>query len=151
MQKPNRSTPPSGIIHPVNIHRNTAYIEGASLSTGPRPEVKLGLVANLFVRMMHFQNIDDCELGHTHSFNHLTLLASGALMVTANGEDTIFKAPSMIYIDADTVHELTALEPNTVAYCIHALRDLDVSEDILSEDMVPNGIDLGKILSQLKT
>jgi hypothetical protein len=45
----------------------------------------------------------------------------------------------MIYIKAGVEHKLTALQANTVAYCIHALRDGDRVEDIVSPDMIPEG------------
>jgi quercetin dioxygenase-like cupin family protein len=90
---------------------------------------------------MHFQKEGDTELGHTHPFDHLTLLASGALRVTVNGKTTEFKAPHMIYIRAEHKHELVALEDNTVAYCIHALRHGNVIDDILAPEMIPDGVD----------
>lgn len=105
------------------------------------PNVKLGCVANLFSRMMHFSKAGDLEKGHTHPFDHLTLLASGSLKVTVDGVDTVFKAPHMIYIHKDKVHELVALEDNTVAYCIHALRDGNGVDDILDPAMIPAGVD----------
>ena len=45
----------------------------------------------------------------------------------------------MIYIHKDKVHELEALTDNTVAYCIHALRDKN-TEDILDPSMIPVGV-----------
>lgn len=104
-----------------------------------QPEVALGLVANLFSRQMHFKRAGDVEQGHTHQFDHLTLLAKGSLKVTVNGEVTYFAAPQMIYIHKDHEHELVALEDDTVAYCIHALRTKDQSE-IIDSSMVPNGV-----------
>ncbi len=104
------------------------------------PEIKLGCVANLFSRQMHFRKAGDFELGHTHAFDHLTLLASGSLRVTVNGAATVFKAPQMIYIKAEHHHELEALEDDTVAYCIHALRFGVGRDDIIDPDSVPNGI-----------
>ena len=80
------------------------------------------------------------EMGHTHPFDHLTLLAAGSLKVTVDGQETIFKAPHMIYIHKDKIHELVALEDNTVAYCIHALRDGDGVGDILDPAMIPDGV-----------
>lgn len=103
------------------------------------PSVSVAAVANLFSRMMHFKSAGDIEYGHTHQFDHLTLLATGALRVTVDGEPTDFKAPHMIYIHKDKFHELVALEDNTVAYCIHALRDMETG-DILDPSMVPNGV-----------
>ena len=104
------------------------------------PEVKLGSVANLFSRQMHFKNVGDVEHGHTHQFDHLTLLAAGRLQVTVDGHVSEFFAPHMIYIKKDKMHELVALEPNTVAYCIHALRLGNEVDDILDPSMVPEGV-----------
>ena len=39
------------------------------------PIVKLGSVANIYSRMMHFEKAGDIEQGHIHDFDHLTLLA----------------------------------------------------------------------------
>ena len=104
------------------------------------PLVHIGCVANLFSRMMRFEKAGDIEVGHTHQFDHLTLLAKGKLKVTVEGVSTEFTAPHMIYIHKDKVHELEALTDETVAYCIHALRDKD-TDDILDPSMIPSGVD----------
>jgi quercetin dioxygenase-like cupin family protein len=103
------------------------------------PVVHIGCVANLFSRMMHFKNAGDIEVGHTHQFDHLTLLAKGRLKVTVEGVATEFAAPHMIYIHKDKVHELEAMTDETVAYCIHALRDRNNNE-ILDPSMIPAGV-----------
>ena len=103
------------------------------------PEIKIGCVANLYSRMMHFAKAGDIEVGHTHQFDHLTLLAKGKLKVTVEGIATEFTAPHMIYIHKDKVHELEALTDQTVAYCIHALRDKETNE-ILDPSMIPAGV-----------
>jgi quercetin dioxygenase-like cupin family protein len=105
-----------------------------------QPVVHIGCVANLFSRMMRFEKAGDTEIGHIHQFDHLTLLAKGKLKVTVNGNSTEFTAPHMIYIHKDKVHELEALVDETVAYCIHALRDKDNNE-ILDPSMIPDGVD----------
>lgn len=104
------------------------------------PLISIGSVANLYSRQMHFVNAGDTELGHTHQFDHLTLLAHGALRVTVNGRTTDFHAPQMIYIKKDLVHELVALEPDTVAYCIHALREEGGTGDIIDPASIPEGV-----------
>lgn len=106
-----------------------------------QPYVQIGCVANLFSRQMHFKKAGDIEHGHTHPFDHLTLLASGSLRVRVNGETTDFKAPQMIYIKAERNHELVALEDNTVAYCIHPLRSDNKTGDILDPASIPKGVD----------
>mgnify|MGYP000562464335 CR=1 FL=1 len=103
------------------------------------PEIKIGCVANLYSRMMHFKSAGDVEVGHTHQFDHLTLLAKGKLKVTVEGVVSEFTAPHMIYIHKDKVHELQALVDETVAYCIHALRDKETNE-ILDPSMIPAGV-----------
>jgi quercetin dioxygenase-like cupin family protein len=104
-----------------------------------QPVVHIGCVANLYSRMMRFQKAGDIEIGHTHQFDHLTLLAKGKLKVTVEGVSSEFNAPHMIYIHKDKVHELEALTDETVAYCIHALRDRDNNE-ILDPSMIPAGV-----------
>ena len=103
------------------------------------PVVMVGCVANLFSRMMHFQKAGDIEQGHTHQFDHLTLLAKGRLRVTVDGNTTDFTAPHMIYINKDKFHVLEALTDETVAYCIHALRDKETN-DVLDPSMIPAGV-----------
>jgi len=104
------------------------------------PKISIGCVSNLYSRMMHFEKAGDTEQGHKHQFDHLTLLATGKLKVTVEGVVTEFTAPHMIYIHKDKNHELVALEDNTVAYCIHALRDRNKTDDILDPAMIPKGV-----------
>lgn len=101
-------------------------------------EIAVGGVANIYSRQMFFRHAGDYEQGHTHEFDHLTLLASGSLKVTVEGKSKVFKAPHMIYIHKDKMHELVALEDNTVAFCIHAVRDME--GNIIDSTMIPNGI-----------
>ena len=112
------------------------------------PIVNIGCVSNLFARQMHFVSAGDSELGHTHAHDHMTLLAKGRLRVTINDEDTDFTAPQMIYIKAELKHTLTALSDNTVAYCIHALRD-STTGDIIDPKMIPKSRELYNLLSSL--
>lgn len=105
-----------------------------------QPKVGLGSVANLFSRMMLFEKTGDTELGHAHRHPHLTLLAKGALKVVVNGEETEFDAPYQIYIEKGLEHTLIALEDNTLAFCIHALRDGDGTDDIIDPESIPNGV-----------
>jgi hypothetical protein len=109
------------------------------------PEALIGVVKNLWSKQMHFLKAGDTEQGHAHCFDHLTLLAAGSLKVTVNDIATEFKAPHMIYIKKDDEHELVALEDNTIAYCIHALRDYD--GDLLSESMIPDGINKNTVFN----
>jgi hypothetical protein len=97
------------------------------------------LVSNLWVKQMHFEEPGDTMQGHSHKFDHPTLVAHGSVRVTVDGVETIFCAPHIIFIAKDKLHEISALEPNTVAYCIHPIRG-EREEDIYGHDQVPAGI-----------
>ena len=104
------------------------------------PESKITCVSNLWLRQMHFSKAGDRNEGHTHSFDHMTLLAKGRVSVDVAGKVTEFVAPHMIYIQKDKEHYITALEDDTLCYCVHALRTGEREEDILDPDMIPEGI-----------
>lgn len=113
------------------------------------PVIAMGVCANIFARQIHFQNAGDTEVGHKHEFDHLTLVAKGKVLVTVNGEASEFTAPTMIYIRAELIHEITALTDNSVMYCIHGLRDSQKSGDILDPATVPAGSALRELLSTI--
>lgn len=106
------------------------------------PVTSFNLVDGVFCKQMHFKSAGDVMQGHLHTHNHLTLLAAGAVRVTVNGKTSEFTAPHMIFIHKDHEHELEALADNTVAYCIHAVRDRDTG-DIIDKIIYPDGIMLG--------
>jgi quercetin dioxygenase-like cupin family protein len=103
------------------------------------PAEQFNLIDSVWCKQMHFAQAGDRMDGHLHTHNHLTLLAAGKLRVVVNGVATEFTAPHMIFIHKDHTHELTALVDNTVAYCIHAVRDADTG-DIIDDIIVPAGI-----------
>lgn len=103
------------------------------------PKIYFSSIDGVFVKQMHFETVGSTMHGHKHTHNHLTLLAHGKLKVTVNGEVTEFTAPHLIFIHKDNHHELVALEENTVAYCVHAIRDKDTG-DIIDDVIVPRGV-----------
>lgn len=111
------------------------------------PEVHLTCVSNIYSRQMHFLKAGDIEHGHMHCFDHITLLAKGKLRITALGNTTEFTAPHQIFIRADVEHELVALEDDTVAYCIHALRDFSDPQTIVDPSMLPIQHDMDRFNS----
>lgn len=102
------------------------------------PDIKLAFVSNIFTRLMNFEKAGDTEQGHVHQFDHVTLLAHGSLKITVEGVESTFVAPHLIFIHKDKEHQLVALEDNTVACCIHGIKDSE--GDLISPDMVPTGV-----------
>ena len=104
------------------------------------PDPKFSIVANTWVKQMHFAKAGDVNEGHKHNFDHQTLLAKGSVKIKVNGQETDFVAPHIIFIGAGHEHEMVALENDTIVFCIHALRDGDQVEDIIDPKDVPNGV-----------
>lgn len=107
-----------------------------------RPYVNISCVSNVFIKQMRFAKAGDTEQGHTHLYDHVTLLASGSIRLNALGQSSEFKAPHHIFIRANVEHELVALEDETVVHCIHAIRDGERVEDIVDPASVPIGYSL---------
>ena len=96
-----------------------------------QPEIKIIAISNVYCRSMHFKNKGDVELGHCHTYDHGTLVSTGKLLVEMLRDDgsvisqKVFEGPSFVFISKLCMHRLTALEDNTVAVCIHAMRDVE--------------------------
>jgi len=102
------------------------------------PNPKISLVSNTWVKQMHFVKAGDVNEGHTHIFDHQTLLGKGKVKVIVNNKSTEFTAPTIIYIRAGFEHKIEALEDDTVCYCIHAIRDGERIEDIIDPADIPD-------------
>ena len=91
---------------------------------------------------MLFKEIGDKNEPHVHNFDHMTLLAHGSVKVTVDGVASEFKAPFVIWVAKGKKHYIEALEPNSVAYCVHALRNKESKEsEILDISQIPLGVD----------
>jgi hypothetical protein len=105
------------------------------------PEIKIMCISNVYTRLMHFINKGDVEYGHSHEFDHGTLVSSGSVLVEVinpkTNEIMSYKkvvAPNFVYIEKHKYHKITSLDDNTVCACIHALRTND--DDLLSPDFL---------------
>lgn len=106
------------------------------------PDTTMAIVSNLWLRQMHFKKAGDRNEGHVHNFDHVTLLAKGSVTVDVEGKLTDFTAPHMIYVQAGRAHYIIAKEDDTVAYCVHAIRNADADADIMDPSMIPEGINM---------
>ena len=99
------------------------------------PITDLKIVDNVFVKLHHFLRVGDTTHGHAHTFDHITLLASGAVRMVHDNGEAEYKAPHLIVTPKGITHQFTALEPNTVFCCVHAIRDGDGVDDVASPDI----------------
>jgi len=69
-----------------------------------------------------------CLVGsHAHKFDHLSLLASGEVIVKTDETTQHVKAPACLTIKAGIHHEISALT-DSVWYCIHATDVTDPAQ-----------------------
>ena len=83
---------------------------------------------NVFIRRNLLEEVGDLVEGHTHAFDHTTIIFTGAVRIIAwqRGEviaDRVFAAPAHCLIRADVEHEITATEPHTEFWCVYSHRD----------------------------
>ena len=101
------------------------------------PITDLKLVDNVFVKMHRFLNAGDTHQGHAHVFDHITLLASGKVLMKHDNGQQEFTAPHLIVTPKGITHQFTALSPDTVFCCIHAIRDGSDVDSVASQDITP--------------
>lgn len=99
------------------------------------PIIQIQVVDNVFVRMMCFVQAGDTVTGHAHTFDHITLLSSGAVRMYCENVEKEFIAPHLIVTSKGKHHGFTALQPNTLLCCVHAIRDGDGVEDIAPQEL----------------
>ena len=100
-----------------------------------KPKTDLKIVDNVFVKLHHFLKVGDTHEGHSHAFDHITLLASGSVNMVHDKGEAEYKAPHLIVTPKGIKHQFTALEPNTVFCCIHAIREKDDLDAVASPDI----------------
>lgn len=77
---------------------------------------------------------------HSHSYDHATFVASGAIRVFVDGDvKGDYQAGEVIEIRAGKKHVLLALEDNTVAACIHNTHG-KAEPQIAEEAVFPKGM-----------
>lgn len=103
-------------------------------------KAELGFFGNIWVRQNNLRKAGDGFPGHKHYFDHVSLLTRGSVEVEVEGhEPKVFKAPTFIVIRKEHKHKFTALEDDTLFYCVFALRDVngEVIEDIFGKEHDP--------------
>jgi quercetin dioxygenase-like cupin family protein len=96
---------------------------------------EIKIVDNVFVKMFHMTEVGDKIAGHAHTFDHITLLAKGRVIMRANGSEKEHVAPKLIVTPKSVVHEFEALEKSCILCCVHAIRDGDTEEDVAPPDI----------------
>jgi quercetin dioxygenase-like cupin family protein len=99
-----------------------------------------GFVGNIWIRQNWLLKKGDTGGGHLHYHDHVSLLVKGSVEVQVENEPPkTFQAPTFIVVKKQYSHRFTALEDDTVYYCLFALQDIDGNmNDVFQEDNLPN-------------
>jgi hypothetical protein len=84
--------------------------------------------SNILIRPNSLPNVGDSCGGHSHNFDHTTLVLAGAVHVVARFPDgrrveADFKAPAHFLVKAEVAHDIVATQPDTLFWCVYAHRD----------------------------
>jgi quercetin dioxygenase-like cupin family protein len=63
-------------------------------------------------------------VGHAHTYDHLSILASGTVIVKTDEDTQVYVAPACITIQKHVNHLITAVE-DAHWFCIHATTETD--------------------------
>jgi quercetin dioxygenase-like cupin family protein len=75
-------------------------------------------------------------VSHKHKFDHISILAAGAVTVEIDGQESRYCAPACITIKAGEHHKITALMRPVIWYCIHSTteRDVEKIDEVLTDE-----------------
>lgn len=96
------------------------------------------IVDNVFVKMHTLVSYGTAHVTHAHAFDHITLLATGKVLMKHDNGEQEFTAPHLIVTPKGITHQFIALEPKTVFCCIHAIREGDGVDDVAAPDITPD-------------
>ena len=97
----------------------------------------IAIADNVFVKMMSFPFKGMTHAGHSHTFDHVTLLATGSVRMVHDNGEAVYTAPHLIITPKGITHRFDVLEPNTTLCCIHAVRDGDGVDDVAEQEVTP--------------
>jgi hypothetical protein len=83
---------------------------------------------NVFIRPNVLENAGEYIDGHTHNFDHTSIVFTGAVRVTQKTPDgneftQEFHAPAHFLVKANYSHLIEALEDKTVVWCVYSHRN----------------------------
>lgn len=93
-----------------------------------QPENVFWHVGNIFVKKIYLAKKGFCTIGHSHTYDHMTLVVKGAVSIQVDGKAREFHENESIEIASRRHHAITALEDDTMLLCIHDTRGMELEE-----------------------
>ena len=90
-----------------------------------RMDGDIKIVDNVFVKMIPLTSKGDTTYGHAHTYDHITLLSVGRVLMKHDNGQAEYTAPCLIVTPKGIAHEFVSLADFSLLCCIHALRNED--------------------------
>lgn len=91
---------------------------------------QLGYFGNIWIVQNHFKEAGAILGEHEHKFDHISLLVKGRVKIEVKDHPAKeFTGPTFIIIRKDKAHRITALEDETVIFCLFALPESIAGSD----------------------
>lgn len=90
----------------------------------------LGYFGNIWVVQNYFKNANSVLATHEHRFDHVSLVAKGKVLIEVEGyPPKEFVGPTFIVIRKEKEHKITALEDDTIIFCLFAIPESEAGAD----------------------
>lgn len=108
---------------------NTATTDGDA-------KAQFQIAGNIFVKLMVLAKAGDRIFGHVHTYDHITLIATGTVIMKQGAKETLIEAPQLVITPAGLKHEFVCILPALVC-CTHAIRDGADEHDVADVSITP--------------
>lgn len=95
-------------------------------------------IGGVYAKEMTLDDVNECITSHKHHFDHMSILASGKVELTVDGERSVITAPAVLNIVAGKRHSVTPLEAPVKWFCIHRTDITD--PDLVDKDLSAENI-----------
>ena len=93
------------------------------------------LCDGIFAKSTTFPRAGMIAPQHAHTYDHLSVIASGAVEVEKDGKSLgYYGAPSVIRIEARSKHLFRVLKPETTVICVHNADRCEAGEIAVHEE-----------------
>jgi len=98
-------------------------------------QVEVSIYAGIFAKLWSVADAGTLLPQHAHQFPHLTIIMRGAVRVW-RGDDMLgdFRAPAVVKIPADTLHNFLTLTNDVCIACLHNADHIDGDEPTVSQE-----------------
>ncbi len=109
-------------------HLNHGHVNYGTITPVPIAQdgYEVHTADGVFIKQYVFPRAGMIAPQHAHVWDHLTMIARGAMFVWKDGVlDRKYEAPCGIFIAAGVKHTFQTIVDDTIIYCIHSLHGED--------------------------